>query len=134
MNHRPKQTLRMKFPLKKLSSLFSLTEGRQRKVHFDTFYTTVSSQDKCRHIQVPYLGILPRKPPPIHAENQIQDMSPGSFGLTSIQKFYGLHGSVKHDGLHGYIEPIEGLPHGYVFADVNSNPCKNSKNKHQKLS
>ena len=124
----------MKFPLKKLSSLFSLTEGRQRKVHFDTFYTTVSSQDKCRHIQVPYLGILPRKPPPIHAENQIQDMSPGSFGLTSIQKFYGLHGSVKHDGMHESVKPIEGLSYGSVLASVDSIPSNNSNKKHQKLS
>ena len=63
--------------------------------------------------------------PPIHADNQIQDISLGSFGLPSIETIYGLHLSVKHDGLHGSFEPIEGPPRGSVSAVVDSIPSSN---------
>ena len=46
----------------------------------------------------------------------------------------GLYESVEHDGMHGSVEPIEGLPHGSVFAAVDSDPSNNSKKKHQKMS
>ena len=70
----------------------------------------------------PTLEALIEQPPPIHAKNQIQDISLGSFVLPSIETVYGLHVSVEHDGLHGYVETIEGLPHRSVSAVEDSIP------------
>ena len=82
---------------------------------------------------MPYVGSPPRTTAPIHAENQLQDMSLGSFLLPSIETIDGLYRSVKHDGLHGYVKPIEGLPHGSIFSSIDIDPSNKSKKKHQKL-
>ena len=94
------------------------------------FHRKINLDTAKRHI----LEALLEQLPPIFTENQLQDISHSSFGLPSIETIDGLHVSVEYDGLHGSVEPIKGLPRGYVFSAVDSMSSNNSKKKHQKLS
>ena len=124
-NHRPKQTLHIQFQfydcaicprqLKEDKGKFILT-------HFPLRFHRKTNVDTAKR---PTFESLQEQPLPIHAENQLQDIYLGSFGLPSIEKVYGLHLSVEHDGMHGSVEPTKGLPHWSVSAVVDSIPSIN---------